>query len=139
MMIAHVIQQKSWTLKDGTTVSLSDREEESTEGFKILQYVAIDEIVTEKVKGEVSEWPPSVIKAEFGGETFYYNLAECHKKPDAKEQALSALKVLNKDGSLTEDVEAAHIDADKILCAFLRSLGHGDVVDEFEKVEKWYR
>ena len=80
MMIAHVIQQKSWTLKDGTTVSLSDREEESTEGFEILQYVALDEVVTEKVKGEVSEWPPAIIKAEFGDETFYYNLADCHKK-----------------------------------------------------------
>jgi len=60
------------------------------------------------------------------------------KEPDAKAQALSALKVLNKDGSLTEDVKAAHMDADKILCAFLRGLGHGDVVEEFEKVEKWY-
>ena len=66
--------------KEPTTVSLSDREDESTEGFKVLQYVAIDEVVTEKLKVKVSEWPPSVIKAEFGGETFYYNLADCHKK-----------------------------------------------------------
>jgi len=64
--------------------------------------------------------------------------AKIIKEPDAKAQALSALKALNKDGSLTEDIEAAHVDADKILCAFLRGLGHGDVVDEFEKVEKWY-
>ena len=67
-------------IKEPTTFSLSDREDESTEGFKILQYVAIDEVVTEKLKVKVSEWPPSVIKAEFGGETFYYNLADCHKK-----------------------------------------------------------
>ena len=92
------------------------------------------------------------IETEIGGDSIFdiysfldfpqdceESAAKISKEPDAKAQALSALKVLNKDGSLTEDVEAAHMDADKVLCAFLRGLGHGDVVEEFEKVEKWYR
>jgi len=34
--------------------------------------------------------------------------------------------------------EVHHVLADDVLCAFLRHLGYGDVVDEYEKVEKWY-
>jgi len=65
------------TIVQGPWIS---EEKYTNEKFKLIQYVQIDEVVTEKVKSEVSEWPPSVIKAEFGGETFYYNLADCHKK-----------------------------------------------------------
>ena len=36
------------------------------------------------------------------------------------------------------DTETAHGVADDVLCAFLRDLGHGDLVDEWEKVDKWY-
>lgn len=36
------------------------------------------------------------------------------------------------------DPESAHVNADKVLCDLLRALGYGDVVDEWEKVEKWY-
>ena len=36
------------------------------------------------------------------------------------------------------DIEVAHIVADSVLCDFLRDLGHGDLVDEWEKVDKWY-
>ena len=36
------------------------------------------------------------------------------------------------------DIEIYHTLADEVLCAFLRHLGYGDVVDEYEKVEKWY-
>lgn len=50
------------------------------------------------------------------------------------EQALEALKPLAEIG----DIEVAHSQADEILCSLLRSLGHGDVVDAWEKVDKWY-
>ena len=36
------------------------------------------------------------------------------------------------------DVEAAHSDADDILCDILKELGYNDIVEEFIKVEKWY-
>jgi len=37
------------------------------------------------------------------------------------------------------DTEQAHIDADRILCNFLRSRGHGDVAAAFEKARKDHR
>lgn len=40
------------------------------------------------------------------------------------------------------NTEAAHKRADELLCLFLSSLGHSDIVKEFEKVKnasgKWY-
>lgn len=36
------------------------------------------------------------------------------------------------------DYETAHIDADDILCDVLKQLGAKELVDEFEKVRKWY-
>lgn len=36
------------------------------------------------------------------------------------------------------DPEIAHTEADKALCLFLRSLGHFKIVEEWEKVKKWY-
>jgi hypothetical protein len=36
------------------------------------------------------------------------------------------------------DWECAHCDADDVLCSLLRHLGHGDVVDAFSKIGKWY-
>ncbi len=38
----------------------------------------------------------------------------------------------------TEDTENWHGEADKALCLFLRSLGYDKLVDEWEKVPKWY-
>lgn len=55
-----------------------------------------------------------------------------------KNEALARLRVLSKDGSLTEDVEQAHMDADLVLCELLRSMDCCEVADEFVKVEKWY-
>jgi hypothetical protein len=51
-----------------------------------------------------------------------------------REQAIEKLKALQGSG----DVEAAHGDADEILCALLESLGYADVVAEWSEVEKWY-
>lgn len=36
------------------------------------------------------------------------------------------------------DTESNHSTADEALCTLLRGLGYGDVVDEWERVEKWY-
>lgn len=36
------------------------------------------------------------------------------------------------------DTEVAHGKADIIICSLLRQLGYGDVVDEWDKVDKWY-
>ena len=49
-------------------------------------------------------------------------------------EAIEALKALQH----LRDVEAAHSDADDILCFLLRSIGYAEVVEEWEKVPKWY-
>jgi hypothetical protein len=51
-----------------------------------------------------------------------------------REEAIALLKKCQEPG----DTEAAHAEADDILCALLRDLGYGDVVDEYDKVAKWY-
>lgn len=37
-----------------------------------------------------------------------------------------------------KDFEAAHSMADSLLCEFLESIGHKDIVEEFNKVGKYY-
>jgi polyhydroxyalkanoate synthesis regulator phasin len=37
-----------------------------------------------------------------------------------------------------DDTEEAHIEADKLLCSFLRELGYDELVDAFEDIDKWY-
>jgi hypothetical protein len=51
-----------------------------------------------------------------------------------REDAIEQLKALQVGG----DIEAGHGEADDILCRLLISLGYQDVVDEWNKVEKWY-
>lgn len=51
-----------------------------------------------------------------------------------RDKAIAELKQLQKSG----DIECAHGDADVILCDLLHALGYSDVVEEWEKVEKWY-
>lgn len=36
------------------------------------------------------------------------------------------------------DTEKNHAEADDILCDFLILLGHGDIVNEYNKISKWY-
>ena len=36
------------------------------------------------------------------------------------------------------DAESAHIDADTVLCDLLNALGYKKIVEEYNKVEKWY-
>lgn len=51
-----------------------------------------------------------------------------------KDKALKAIKAAQQSG----DTEAAHCEADNALCEFLKHLGHGDLVDEYHEVDKWF-
>lgn len=51
-----------------------------------------------------------------------------------REQAIKRLRKEQK----SNDTEAAHCEADDILCELLTALGYQDVVEEFKKVRKWY-
>ena len=51
-----------------------------------------------------------------------------------RQQAIDALN----DAAQNMDIEAAHMQADEVLCELLRDLGYIDVVDAWEAVEKWY-
>ena len=37
-----------------------------------------------------------------------------------------------------DDPETGHYFADELLCAFLESEGHKDLVDLYNEVDKWY-
>lgn len=37
-----------------------------------------------------------------------------------------------------DDIASIHGEADDILCQFLIDLGHNDLVEEYNKVDKWY-
>ena len=50
------------------------------------------------------------------------------------EIALAKMRALQKMG----DTERAHAEADEILLRVLRDLGCGLLVEEWEKVDKWY-
>lgn len=57
-----------------------------------------------------------------------------------KERAVTrelAIKALGECQAST-DTEAAHVDADVVLCQLLAALGYADVVSAWEKVDKWY-
>lgn len=51
-----------------------------------------------------------------------------------REKAIEALEDLQG----AYDIELEHCDADQVLCDLLSALGYQDVVDAWEKVEKWY-
>ena len=51
-----------------------------------------------------------------------------------KEEALEKMKAVPE----LMDTEYEHAAADRILCDLLISLGCAKVVEEFEKLEKWY-
>lgn len=50
------------------------------------------------------------------------------------ERVLNALKELQ----MSSNTESAHKDADEWLCYLLEELGYEDVVEEYEKIDKWY-
>lgn len=51
-----------------------------------------------------------------------------------KSEAIARLKQEQGNG----DTENAHSNADDILCEILTALGYADVVEEYQKVAKWY-
>lgn len=53
-----------------------------------------------------------------------------------REEAIDKLVEIQETGE--GDHELSHIKADDILSDLLRDLGYDDVVDEFDKIEKWY-
>lgn len=55
-------------------------------------------------------------------------------KKECREWALNELRKLQKN----DDTEHAHSYADDVLCELLRFHGFGDVVDEYEAIDKWY-
>ena len=55
-------------------------------------------------------------------------------KEEIIKEAVEQLKALEKNG----DTEVVHLRADDILCDVLRQLGAKELVDEYEKVSKWY-
>jgi len=50
------------------------------------------------------------------------------------EEAIKELKELDK----LLDQEYEHVEADRILCKLLSSLGYEDVVEEYNKTDKWF-
>lgn len=48
--------------------------------------------------------------------------------------ALKRMKELQVQG----DPEAAHSEADNILCELLIELGYAEIIEEWKKVAKWY-
>lgn len=51
-----------------------------------------------------------------------------------KEEAIEELKKCQR----SSDTEVAHSLADDVLCDLLESLGFGDVVEEYNKINKWF-
>ena len=59
-------------------------------------------------------------------------------RPEAVErQAADAVARLERLQA-AHDPEIAHEQADRVLCEFLRAIGHREVADEFDAVERWY-
>lgn len=50
------------------------------------------------------------------------------------QEYINRLIKLQKEG----DIERAHSAADGILCEVLEKLGHGNIVKEYDKIDKWY-
>lgn len=55
-----------------------------------------------------------------------------------KQQAINVAISKLKQAQVNEDTELAHADADDALMGLLLELGHLGVVEEYEKVSKWY-
>ena len=54
---------------------------------------------------------------------------------EQKEEFLNKLKELSDDN---EGIEINHINADIVLCNILKLLGYNDIVEQYDKVRKWY-
>ena len=54
------------------------------------------------------------------------------------ELALGRLKAIRLLQENAADIEADHSNADQTLCDLLRALGHDEIVNEYESIDKWY-
>lgn len=52
-----------------------------------------------------------------------------------KEEAIKQLEEMSKR---VGDTEMSHIEADEVLCELLCHLGYSEVVDAYNKIDKWY-
>ncbi len=59
-------------------------------------------------------------------------------RPEAVERLADAAVEQLERLQEVRDPELAHEQADRVLCRFLRAIGHRAVADEFEAVERWY-
>lgn len=51
------------------------------------------------------------------------------------EKYLNKMKIAEKNNY---DVEAAHVEADRILCDLLKELGYIEIIKSYENVERWH-
>jgi hypothetical protein len=54
------------------------------------------------------------------------------------QEAVDAFKLRLRDQQQNGDYEGAHSIADDILCEVLDTLGYAEIVNEWDKVGKWY-
>lgn len=57
---------------------------------------------------------------------------------DKLKEDMRALVKHQHDNPITNDPEINHEKADKILCDILEELGCSDVVENFNRIQKWY-
>lgn len=75
--------------------------------------------------------------------TVLHEIAELRKqlralRPEAVDRLAADAVARLERLQAARDPEIAHEQADRILCEFLRAIGHRDVADEFDAVERWY-
>lgn len=56
----------------------------------------------------------------------------------SREEAIAELHAIQQRQLVHGDLEADHEDADRVICKLLTALGYGDVVEEWDVIEKWY-
>jgi hypothetical protein len=54
------------------------------------------------------------------------------------QEIIKELNELKEDGDNDGDIEMNHECADDVLCNLLIDLGYQDVVDAYNKIDKWY-
>ena len=57
---------------------------------------------------------------------------------ETKELIEKYLNRLDSECNSQFDTEVDHINADNILCDLLTELGYKEIVDKFNKIDKWY-
>lgn len=56
----------------------------------------------------------------------------------SKQEKILTYKIRMKQLQESDDTEAAHSEADRLLCELLDSIGYKEVTEEFRKIYKWY-